>query len=341
MSAKKMWTAERLDELERLVKDPEVLASKGPRNTIARKMDLQYYQVAHGLKELRAIRPDIDYSFNRSPAVRYHDAKSRGWIPEAGTTVWEPLVISAKRILVTSDWHVGYYDAEMMNRAIRVAKLLGIKEMVLVGDALDLMNLSVFEPRTRSEKQTGVEDELDELGYMMSRWLGHFDRIYYIMGNHEARGFKAMQWEIGVDKFFSLLNLPDAKRERLTVDSFEYCVIKSAGTQWICSHDKARRVPLSRPRDHTVINESNVLSAGGHDLGWTTGLGGRVAGALGGMFDPRRFHYVQRSLGNFGKLQPGFWVIINGQGFVEGHPEMMGIETIAKALQAGAKKKSR
>ena len=111
------------------------------------------------------------------------------YCPPSDKVEWKPHVVtvpSEDKTLILCDIHFPYHDPEAIRIAIREGKRRGIKRIILLGDQMDMYQLSRFsrDPRLRSFK-----GEIDMAKTFLEALREEFDDIEIIWkdGNHEER----------------------------------------------------------------------------------------------------------------------------------------------------------
>jgi hypothetical protein len=189
--------------------------------------------------------------------------------------------------MVTSDWHVPYHDPELIELMVATANRFHVENLAIVGDFFDLKWLSHFDIK---DLEGSLRDDLAIGIQMLNELLHDFKRVFWSMGNHEYRIFRALKW---------MLNLPDlaamlVDNKRLVATQLTHAVLKSGGREYRLTHPKS----YSRKAADVAVQlaekfHCNVLSAHGHLMGTRISVSGEYVGAdLGGMFDMERQEYL-------------------------------------------------
>jgi predicted phosphodiesterase len=140
-------------------------------------------------------------------------------LPDSDEVNFEPYILRGhKRIGLLSDIHIPYHSIEALTAAIAFLKKEKPDALVLNGDALDFHSLSRF---NRDPRKKNFALELDIWKQMFDVFARELKcKIYYKLGNHEAR-YEHYLWMkagelIGVDEF-ELSNLLGARASGITI----------------------------------------------------------------------------------------------------------------------------
>lgn len=190
-------------------------------------------------------------------------------IPTSNRTTWNNPPRVEGDAFIIGDTQIPFHHAEFIERCLELCKRWGIKTMILGGDALDVESLSSFTPdfendkrrvidsrsaealvkfadtlksRKReelldiigdAERENGVGGEIKESRAVLKALEEHFDRLIWIMGNHEKRVLKALEKILPVDTLATLFGADSPKWE---VSPYYWCVLVSGGVEWQIEH---------------------------------------------------------------------------------------------------------
>lgn len=105
---------------------------------------------------------------------------------EWGDNPWKPYRIRARRLLVLSDVHVPYFDADAVKIAVQYGIDHGADAVLLNGDLMDFYSISRYQT---DPKQRDFKGEIQK-GIEMLAWLREVFKgcqIIYKLGNHDER----------------------------------------------------------------------------------------------------------------------------------------------------------
>jgi len=134
------------------------------------------------LSRYRRVVAEVDVGIN--------DMEYRALFDKLAPTRWTDHPRIYGDCLILNDIHLPFVDKELLHRALRVAKLLDIKQVAILGDLIDFESVSKFD---FGSDQYELMDEL----YVARDFLGamekQFDRIVFIRGNHDERVIKFLK----------------------------------------------------------------------------------------------------------------------------------------------------
>lgn len=127
--------------------------------------------------------------------------------------------LASKRALVTSDWHVPFFDRRAFGQFLHVVQTRKPHLIILNGDLVDFYPISTH--LRHPARQLSLQDEIDTLRILLQilRETAPRARIVYLLGNHEERFIKYLWRErsellpLRALTLPSLLGLADLKIE--------------------------------------------------------------------------------------------------------------------------------
>lgn len=251
------------------------------------------------MEVLNKARGDILRS-ERKPAVHIFD----DW----PTRQWDPF-------LVTSDWHVPFYNQDYANRIMAVArnwKPEPIRNLLIGGDFMDFGQLSIFLPEEEEEPHK-LEDDLDEAEMLLDWMTGWFEDVLVLKANHERRLAKALGNQVSQHRLGRLMH---AGLDRLKWSNWTYCVITDGnGAEWRITHPGRRWKLLGRlSQELANRHQMNTILAHSHVMSLTYNISGDfICADSGGMFDERALGYYMKEDSAYWAWCRGFLVVSNGK----------------------------
>jgi len=195
--------------------------------------------------------------------------------------------------IISSDWHIPYYDNKLADHLIKIAKKFKIKKMIIAGDFTDQ---AAFRAILYNNSQIGISEE--DLGYTFSITaevinilLDTFDEIRILTGNHDIYLLKVLQGKLKLETFWKLIGVSKKEfNKRVFVSKYPFC---SLNKTWHITHPKTySRIPMNVSRAISTKYRMSVLSAHGHQMGLSTDISGKdICGDSGGMFDYKKIGY--------------------------------------------------
>ena len=131
------------------------------------------------------------------------------------------LDLHCRAALITSDHHVPYHDADLLNFALELGREWGCDMHVLNGDVYDAGMASKFPPMLYGERFTMTE-ELKIGRQIIAEMARGFERTVYVLGsNHEARWFaNFFQGQLDEEDMGRLLAI-----EGVEITPLGYCLV--------------------------------------------------------------------------------------------------------------------
>jgi hypothetical protein len=185
--------------------------------------------------------------------------------------------------LVLSDAHCPYHDADFVNQAVEIARGRGAKVCILAGDLLDMNFCSPFVPNARDL----LVEELELAEAFLGALRRAFERVVWLMGNHEFRLFRL----VGSGQ------LPASRLQRMVINDdavvfspYFYC--RAVG--WMVCHPANASVIGGRVASRLATKyHCNVVAAHGHIFGIAQDESGQYIGIdSGACADPHRLEYI-------------------------------------------------
>jgi len=214
--------------------------------------------------------------------------------------------ITSKCITVCNDVHIPFYKAPLMDKMVGISEKFGSKELVVVGDLLDMTAISRFDT---TKKQQTLSEEFEIARRVLEVLFEQFDTIYWSMGNHDVRFVKLAEGNFSETDLGKLIfNSLDSKK--LKVSPYRYVEINKL---WRLTHpSNYSRIPPQVERSLATKFHKNVIGTHGHLFGMGTDISGKyVAAQVGGLVDPERVWYLKEKDTTHPNWVSGFWVIRN------------------------------
>lgn len=243
----------------------------------------------------------------------------------------KPLEMEGDAVIIP-DPEFPFHHAEFMNNVLALGEAWGIRQCIIAGDALHFNSISKWEPSWTVPSKGGLSEideaefmervqrlpskyQGEMLAWMMEREdqasdtrsvseevgiakkcmtrLGElFDRVDYVIGNHDGRLLSALDSPLFAGALLDMIGLHDPKWR---IAPYYYSVLYSGGETWRIEH------PKSAAQNTAVSLASKYLcNVGmGHSHGWSHSFdasGSWHAIQMGCCVDERRLPYAaQRS----------------------------------------------
>lgn len=213
--------------------------------------------------------------------------------------------------LVIGDSQVPFQDADFIDKCKAVALSFGVKEMVWVGDMIDLHAISIF----LAQKKEPLADELleDEIG--LTSIAAGFDKVLWLCGNHDERLSRVLQAWIPMERIAKMLGLGS----NIEASDYYHCFI---GDRWMATHPKnSSIIPGRVPSTLALKYRRNVISFHGHLVG-AVQMNDLWAIDAGVTCDPTRLEYSMVRQSTRPKVQRGAVLMLKDDDD-EYHPRLL------------------
>ena len=139
-----------------------------------------------------------------------------------------------------------------------------------------------------------------------------FDKVYFLLGNHDARMLKRLDYMI---KYADLMNIVvQDEQERVVVSQYPKAQVVQAGQEWLVIHPKCySRVAGQKAKRITEKEHCHVVSTHGHMTALTFDISGKYhAVDIGGNVDYSKVEYVNQQITDHPKWVNSFVVLEKG-----------------------------
>lgn len=205
--------------------------------------------------------------------------------------------------LVIADLHAPYQNSELLQIAIDLALVAGIREVDIAGDIHDFNSLS---PLSKGEPTTATETDIQHSRQVLTVLTHHFERVHVVSGNHDEYWIKKRGGTFE-DLIYNEV-LQGKYRDQVYASDYDYML---RGEQWVIGHlssydDEAGKL-AAKIAD---LMDRNVLVGHDHLFGYKISEKGYIGASVGAMLTPDRFWYKQRRLNTFPPFMLGFSLIL-------------------------------
>jgi predicted phosphodiesterase len=206
--------------------------------------------------------------------------------------------------MLTSDWHLPYYDPDICEKMLAVSEKLGLNKLIIAGD---FFNQDAFSHYLNIDTcdfgyEKNVASEILEI------LCQSFDEIYILTGNHDIRLLKLLAYKLKIEDVWKLVTTELGRQIKVT--AYPYLRINDT---WHITHPKNFSIlPTSVARKMNHKYQMSIGVAHGHQMGITYSPSGTdVLFDTGGMFDQDKVEYSRMSDTTHCEWQTGFSVIRN------------------------------
>ena len=231
------------------------------------------------------------------------------------------LKIHSDSIVVTGDVHLPFHCPDTLAKMIEFAGYFGSRDIVIVGD---LMELDVFKRfldiHPDIKRAGGWEYEKQKTREFFELIDQYFDRVYILLGNHELRMWKKLQ-AAGSQTDVLEIVLSDKWEEKVKVSVYPFAWINDS---WIVVHPKSySRIQSRNPyflaskylielvaRGKSPNGVYGLIDFHSHLGGEGTDISGKFQVANGmGLFDPKLSEWHVKQVDTFPEWRKGFMIL--------------------------------
>lgn len=272
------WTPEE-DEL--LICNPNTSAT-----ILASQMQTEHGELRHSPRSIGRRRVELArIKANTPPKARLVRK-----IPTAALPVLQnPSHVKGDSALWLSDIHAPMQDSDFIEKSVRVATAWRIPICILGGDLFDAAAFSKF----GHDPEQVFEQELEQAGELLESIASQFERVIWIMGNHERRMFKTLSFQLSVNRVLKMMT----SAPNIEVTPFEWLeMVPETSSPWIFCHPmNASIIPGRVPQmiADRRFSDHNVVAGHGHLASIARSSdGNRYAIDSGMCADPSRIAYA-------------------------------------------------
>jgi hypothetical protein len=226
----------------------------------------------------------------------------------------QPLELTGDFVVV-SDVQAPTVHLDFARLVMPTAQRYGIREMILLGDFLNMDYASLYPIITPHPQGTS---EIAAARYLIDEWLQYFTRIIWLPGNHEDRWLKLNRGNFEMKQLASMIT----KSDRVEVSNFDHCWIDTPRGRWFCCHGTNYSINQLVVADQLAQKyQAHVICGHQHHLamGWDRYKHYMIVDN-GGLFDADKMAYVSMRASKFAGMQIGFSLL------KDGYPALFGPE---------------
>lgn len=212
--------------------------------------------------------------------------------------------------LVLNDLHLPAIDPPWLERAVEVAKHLGITKCLIAGDFFNAGGIS----RHPQKKTPYPFSKEVKMGRECLSWLADSFEIVMEPGNHDDWFIFHNGGQVEFTDAARMVVDTEAVRKRLRVTNYDRVTILNAGEKWTIPHQaNYSKDTLKVGNKLAQKYQSNVIVPHQHISGKGPDEYDRyVIIDSGGMFNPYRFDYVQLKTSTRREMNQGFVTLVDG-----------------------------
>lgn len=218
-----------------------------------------------------------------------------------------PLTVKGS-LLWLSDIEIPFHYHQFLNNSIDLALAYGIKQCVLGGD---ILHLEAFSPFPGADTNAG--EEITEIEEYLPMLIEPFEKLYWLMGNHDDRALRVMERKIKVEQVMRLFVSPKTHQkfhQRVTISDYYWMY---AGYEWQLEHAKNNRMmPASTAKALAEKFHKNIVMGHTHVWGQVQDVSGQFTAIESGCcVDTERLAYPNLRHSTRTKMQNGSVLLID------------------------------
>lgn len=263
--------------------------------------------------------PDLTYNQWWGRVYRYQQSidneKAEDPRPDLYVNVIEDEKTYTGDWMVVGDVHAPCtdYDMAQLIPAISEKYLPECQGLIIAGD---LINADAWSKYASVIALPSWQEEIAAARHLLKIWFETFDKIVWLMGNHEIRKLVHDGGQTTVQE------LKDAilQSDKLDVTVLDRCFVDADNGKWlICHGGNYRQMQLSaaseyaqKYRAHVISHHEHHLAMGQSKYKWQTVVNN------GGLFDPDKLAYVKLKTTTSPNMARGFSMLRGGYCYLFG-----------------------
>lgn len=213
-----------------------------------------------------------------------------------------PLILSEEPTLIIADTHCPYQNADLLHKALSIAKKRKVKRLLHAGDLIDGAQ---YNSQAKNEVIYPIETEIKHAASILDTAAQFFEEMVFIPGNHD--GYYLKKEKITFDTFIRKV-IADNKYSPQIITT-EYDWVKYSNLA-IIGHPTAYSVNAGEIAAQLADKYNmHALIAHDHLQGIADSKKGYKGISIGGMFVHHTFWYKCRAFSLFPESQLGFVII--------------------------------
>ena len=178
--------------------------------------------------------------------------------------VAEPAPLKLEKFLYASDLHCPLHDDDYVKRLCAVGQQLGVKHVVIGGDAFDFGGVSSHGDDIES---VDINQEVDIAGKVLRYIKWHFQTVYILPGNHCRRVARRLNKNLS---FRNLVKMALGDLTGVVTTEHDFFLIDTPFSDigWTVGHPRFFAVYPTKGLDTVALQrQRNVIGAHSHTLG--------------------------------------------------------------------------
>ena len=267
-----------------------------------------------------------------------------------------PVPTERGEFIILTDTHIPYHDPEVILKAIKAARVLNIRNLVVAGDLLHCDTISRYE---NAGKMPAITAEMVSAAAVLTELRKYFDQITIIVGNHDQRieklFAKAKNTESNAMRLMAAVMGKEFEAEDIAYGVIDHFLSSDKVTihrlpdlilndEWLVLHPgSCSRAASTTERKLADKHLKHVIGGHNHLVGYSTSSSGKhIAANIGHACLNEKFRYQREKPSTFPKTVPGFCAIITDEEAPNGriiplmvHPAWMDLEHLWRRFERG------
>lgn len=283
----------------------EAFKEKTPRELLLQDLTDMYEKLGE-MPTREQVRAYGKYPTNDYEKVfgSFTKAKQAVQFTAPNTRVYTDFLKLQGDFVITSDWHIPYYDADITNKMVSIAERMNVSKIIIAGD---FFNQDAFSHYVNNNVNS-FGDEAACATEVLDKLCTAFDEIYITTGNHDIRILKLLTYKLQSREFWKMISSEIGRQ--IKVSDYPYLRLNE---KWHITHPQNFSIqPTSVARKMNHKYQMSVGVAHGHQMGVTYSPSGTdVLFDTGGMFDQDKIEYSRMCDTTHSEWQTGFSIIKN------------------------------
>ena len=249
-------------------------------------------------------------------AIARHPATQGPPARQASPFSLEPPLEVEGDMLVLTDIHVPAHDATFINALIDLALDMGVTQVGICGDLLNLDAVSIF----AGSELYDLDTELEYARHLMRVLSREFARVVYAPGNHEMRLSRKTDHALSIRQAIRLWT----EGSNITFTPKHWFRLNSAGEVYQIEHPKNTSTHATLvPKKLCSKYLCHVIAGHGHLVGWAKDVSGKFWAIDSGVVaDPQRLAYIDTTHSTRPAVNQGAVIVKEGM-FLSITPETL------------------
>lgn len=218
---------------------------------------------------------------------------------------------------IAGDIHAEAADPDVVEEIPNTASQHGVRNLLIAGDLFNFHQFSKYSPL---RWDTPFQGEKEAVRKILTFWGGCFDRMVWMIGNHDKRFVDFTKGATSLDDIANMVLPANEKacvtpRQRLETTMYNYVNINTDAGRWYITHAyEYSIVPLSVAQKLCMVEHCHVMTHHQHHVASGYDRGGRFNLVDNGcVADPEMLGYSLMNASSKPKHERGWCMLIDGK----------------------------